>query len=256
MPPSCRCCCYPASLRKCQCRQVYVKLLACAPACATSHGSVSVRVGGRGMVVGGYALVHLPLQVNCVVSAWIGRKKQRGGGLRACMRAWWQERSVCERAHAWNEPVKQGSHQTLKSWAMTTSTADAHAHTRTHTCTLSFFPFLHTYLGQVVQVSFSASFVLCLPNTRVDTLSFFFFYCILLWKKYYMEGKKTSCRTNAGWKQDVQTEGFVFVRFIASVLTALHPAVHFLFAADVISATLLVHWQQPYALGVNWKLGS
>lgn len=33
----------------------------------------------------------------------------------------------------------------------------------------------------------------------------------------------------------------MFVRFIASVLTALHPAVHFLFAADVISATLLVH---------------
>lgn len=30
---------------------------------------VSVRVGGKGMVVGGYALVHLPLQVNCVVSA-------------------------------------------------------------------------------------------------------------------------------------------------------------------------------------------
>lgn len=37
--------------------------------CHFSRFVVSVRVGGKGMVVGGYALVHLPLQVNCFVSA-------------------------------------------------------------------------------------------------------------------------------------------------------------------------------------------
>lgn len=167
------------------------------------------------------------------------RKGHGGGGLRACAPAfagelccqcvnreekttWWWFACVHACVVAGEECVwartrlKRASqtgcawsHQTLKSWAMTTSTADAHAHTRTHTCTLSFFPFLHTYLGQVVQVSFSASFVLCLPNTRVDTLSFFFLLHSIV-KKILYGGKKNFLQ-NECWLETGCTDGGICV---------------------------------------------
>lgn len=210
------------------------------------------------------------------------RKGHGGGGLRACAPAfagelccqcvnreekttWWWFACVHACVVAGEECVwartrlKRASQTGITSNAEIMSNDHQHcrrtrAHTHAHMYTQLFSIPPHLLgPGGASQFQCQLCFVFAKHKSRHPE---FFFYCILLWKKYYMEGKKTSCRTNAGWKQDVQTEGFVFVRFIASVLTALHPAVHFLFAADVISATLLVHWQQPYTLGVNWKLGS
>lgn len=107
--------------------------------------------------------------------------------VRACVRG--GRRGVCVSAHTL-ETSQSNRVCVITSNAEIMSNDHQHCRrtrARTHTCTLSFFPFLHTYLGQVVQVSFSASFVLCLPNTRVDTLSFFFiaFYCEknIIWRK-------------------------------------------------------------------------
>lgn len=129
--------------------------------------------------------------------------------VRACVRG--GRRGVCVSAHTL-ETSQSNRVCVITSNAEIMSNDHQHCRrtrARTHTCTLSFFPFLHTYLGQVVQVSFSASFVLCLPNTRVDTLSWFFLLHSIV-KKILYGGKKNFLQ-NECWLETGCTDGGICV---------------------------------------------
>lgn len=118
---------------------------------------------------------------------------------------------------------------------MTTSTADTTVRARTHAHTQAY---MHAQLfllpipahllgpGGASQFQCQLCFVFAKHKGRKPEFFLILLHSIMkniLWRK-----KNLFCRTKPGWKQDVQTEGFVFVRFIASVLTALHPGVNFL----------------------------
>lgn len=215
MPPSRRCCCSPASLRKCQCRQVCVKLLACAPACATSHGSLWACVlEDRAWWWGGLRACA-PAFAGELCCQCVYREEKTTWWWFACVHAcvvageacvWARTRYLCiRRLKRVSQTGRAWSHQTLKSWAMTTSTADAHAHAHTDTQLFSIPPHL-LGPGGASQFQCQLCFVFAKHKSRHPE---FFFYCILLWKKYSMEGK--NFLQNECWLETGCTDGRICV---------------------------------------------